>query len=211
MRSSWVKLGRRYDPDQYWAGQHLKVTLSHNAEQATEEQGRGGREKNILSGKIRTTRTPVRRKEQISGTFWCCKTDKLCFDEAQKRTTVLLKCPKTHSWGRNRSKGKASSQQDPEAKHSSYLSSAALCKKVLALVQHTRRCHCVPREPYVSNLPANPCSERPRWCSASDALCILMSNLSSFRNKVLPWSEIARKTPKRNKTGHKLLSLCCFI
>lgn len=49
MRSSWVKLGRRYDPDQYWAGQHLKVTLSHNAEQATEEQGRGGREKKKLS------------------------------------------------------------------------------------------------------------------------------------------------------------------
>lgn len=55
MRSSWVKLGRRYDPDQYWAGQHLKVTLTHNAEQATEEQGRRGEEEKKKKNRSKDT------------------------------------------------------------------------------------------------------------------------------------------------------------
>ncbi len=147
---------------------------------------------------------------RTSGTFSCRKTDMLCLKDRKQHKKGLLSSWKVqkHSSG-DRSKGKASSQRDPQAQHSSYLSSAALCAKVLALVQHTRRCHCGPREPYVSNLSANPCSERPRWCSASDARCILMSNLFLFHNKVLRRSEIARKNAqtKQNATQIALFVL----
>lgn len=158
-----MKLRWRYDPDQYRAGQHLKVTLSHNAEQTTEEQGEGKtrkKEERTISWKIRTTRRPDRIRQWIReqvALFHAVK--QLCFNKTRKNRRPPEMSKNTQLG--TESKGKASSQRDPQAQHSSYLSSAALCGKVLALLQHTRRCHCRPKEPYASNLAANPCSEQP--------------------------------------------------
>ncbi len=150
---------------------------------------------------------------RTSGTFSCRKTDMVCLKDRKQHKKGLLSSWKVqkHSSG-DRSKGKASSQRDPQAQHSSYLSSAALCAKVLALVQHTRRCHCRQREPYVSNLSANPCSERlllmfGLWCSVHFDVESLFVLQTEFCDGV----KLQEKTPKLNKTQHKLLSLCCFI
>lgn len=121
MRSSWVKLGRRYDPDQYWAGQHLKVTLSHNAEQATEEQGRGGREEKqktevkILSGKIRTTRTPEEKNRSVA-LFDAVKQTSFDSTRHKKGLPFLLKCPKNTQPGTEQKQRKSFITARPSGK-----------------------------------------------------------------------------------------------